>query len=78
MVISGWSGGHVKPLEENKQLNLQQSPSKESTTSAFAMLSVAVFNNCTITFINLGNVAVGDNEQQPKRRRIIIESDEND
>ena len=78
LAISGRSGGHVKPLEEKKQLNLQQSSSTESTTSAFAMLSGAVFNNCTITFTNPGNAAVGDNEQRSKRRRIVIESDEED
>ena len=38
LATSGQSEGHVKPLEEKKQLNLQQSSSTESTTSAFAML----------------------------------------
>ena len=66
----------MKTLEKTTKRNCICSKAKECATSAFAMLSVAVCNNCTITFTNLGNASVGDNEQQPKRRRIIIESDE--
>ena len=67
----------MKPLEKTTKRNCICSKAKECTTSAFAMLSVAVCNNCTMTFTNiLENASVGDNEQQPERRRTTIESDE--
>ena len=43
----------MKPLEKTTKRNCICSKAKECTTSAFAMLSVAVCNNCTMTFTNI-------------------------